>query len=98
MTTSENFIDLTGTIDPIEDGDQLYAGVRSTQDIPDTFLTRLRDIEDNKRFAPEMSLAASIPVIFVEKWMREGFNIYQEPIEAIEAKCRRDGLEAFLVK
>lgn len=95
---TSNFIDITGTVDAVEASDGLYAGVRTYQDIPDEFVARLRHIEDNKRPGAEYSLAASIPVIFVEKWMREGFNIYQESIEAIEAKCRKEGLQAFLVK
>jgi hypothetical protein len=96
--TSRNIIDVTGRIDAVEDQGTLYAGVQSQQEIPDSFTQRLRDIEDNRKRGAEMSLAASIPVIFVEKWMRDGFNIYQEPLSAIEAKCHKEGLEAFLVK
>lgn len=95
---SANFIDTTGRIDPVENGASLYAGITTHQDIPDSFLQRLRDIESNKRPGAEYSLAASIPVIFVEKWLREGFDIYREPLKAIEARCRREGLEKFLVK
>ncbi|MCX7369857.1 MAG: hypothetical protein NTX90_13375 [Alphaproteobacteria bacterium] len=95
---SANFIDIAGRIDPVENGASLYAGITTHQDIPDSFLQRLRDTEDNKRPGAEYSLAASIPVIFVEKWLREGFDIYREPLKAIEARCRREGLEKFLVK
>lgn len=97
MFTS-NFFDTTGRIDAVENGASLYAGITTHQEIPDSFLQRLRDTEDNRRPGAEYSLAASIPVIFVEKWLREGFDIYREPLKAIEARCRREGLEKFLVK
>lgn len=98
--TSRNFHDVHGRVDFVEDqGRDPQLGVMRAQEIPDTFLQNLRDIEETQK-APgsEMRLAASIPAIFVSKWMNEGFNIYQESLKAIEAKCRKEGLDAFLVK
>ncbi len=96
--SSRNFFDITGTVDAVEAQGDLFAGITTHQEIPDQFLTRLRDIEDNKRPGADYSLAASIPVIFVEKWMREGFNVFQAPLKDIEARLKKEGLEAFLVK
>jgi hypothetical protein len=53
-----------------------------SQFIPDSFLDRLK----NKRHATtntpegEMMHVASIPVAIVEKWMAEGFNIYDQNV------------------
>jgi hypothetical protein len=96
--TSRNFHDVHGRVDFVEEGGDPQLGVMRAQEIPDTFLQNLRDIEETQRVpGSEMRLAASIPAIFVSKWMHEGFNVYQEPLKAIEAKCRKEGLEAFLV-
>ena len=98
MMFSRNFIDLSGRVDAVEHDGELYAGVTKQQDIPDEFLARLRHIEENREPGADMRLCASIPVIFVEKWMREGFNVFQESAEAIEAKLKAENLHAFLVK
>lgn len=97
---SRNFHDVHGRVDFVEDrGSDPQLGVFRAQEIPDTFVQGLRHIEETQRSTgSEMRLAASVPAIFVSKWMSEGFNIYRESLKAIEAKCRQEGLEAFLVK
>ena len=44
----------------------------------------------------ELHRVSSIPVIFVHKWMREGFNIYEKTAAQIVAKLRQDDLHAFI--
>ena len=41
---------------------------------------------------------ASIPVVVVEKWMREGFNIWDKNVKASEvvARLKSENLDAFL--
>jgi hypothetical protein len=39
---------------------------------------------------------ASIPVCLVDKWMREGYDVYQEPIRKSVAKLKHENLEYFL--
>lgn len=44
----------------------------------------------------EYHKVADIPVIFVHKWLQEGFNIYQEPLKEVVKKLKREGLDGFL--
>lgn len=39
---------------------------------------------------------ASIPLIFVEKWRNEGFDIYKESASAIIKRLKAESLDAFL--
>ena len=41
---------------------------------------------------------ASIPTVVVEKWMREGFNIWDKNVKASEivARLNKENLQAFL--
>lgn len=52
--------------------------IRRTQEIPASFLD---DLADERQASKHLKMgnfvkAASIPVFIVEKWMAEGFNIY----------------------
>lgn len=74
--------------------------VKKEQQIPQSFLDRLktsRDESSNRRMGDYERLA-SIPTVVVEKWMREGFNIYDKNISAkdIVARLRLENLGAFL--
>ena len=51
----------------------------------------LADLSDDGRMR-----VATIPAIFVEKWLREGFNVYREPLKEIVKKLHREGLTDFL--
>jgi len=73
---------------------------KHTQEIAPFFLDSLaeqRHANDNKREDDFMSVA-SIPVVVVEKWMREGFNIMSGEHSAAEIvkRLRAENLEAFL--
>lgn len=74
--------------------------IKNEQHIPQSFLDRLksdRDDSSNRKMGDYERLA-SIPVVVVEKWMREGFNIYDKNVKASEivARLKSESLEAFL--
>lgn len=67
------------------------------QDIPDSFLQRLKDQAEAQKSNPgEMRRVASIPVAIVEKWQKEGFDINNESAQAIVARLQREDLGAFI--
>lgn len=73
---------------------------KHTQQISSSFLDSLaeqRHANDNKREGDFMSVA-SIPVVVVEKWMREGFDIMNGEHSAAEIvkRLKAENLEAFL--
>lgn len=67
------------------------------QEIPDSFLKRLRDQADaQKANKKEMRRVASIPIAIVEHWQRQGFDITKESAQAIVARLQREDLGAFI--
>ena len=65
----------------VTDGDNLV-GIKRTQEITSTFLDRLKDeraVSTQTRMG-DFHKVASIPTAVVEKWMREGFNIFDKNI------------------
>jgi hypothetical protein len=68
------------------------------QEIPEEYLRELRDAKDaqDARFAPDMLRVASIPVVVVEKWLRQGFDIYRATLPEIMAMLRKEELDAFV--
>lgn len=44
----------------------------------------------------EFMQVASIPVVIVEKWEREGFDFWNAPARQIVAKLKTEGLDYFL--
>lgn len=74
--------------------------VKKEQQIPQSFLDRLKESRDesaNNRMG-DYHRVASIPTVVVEKWMREGFNIWDKNVTAKEivARLKLENLEAFL--
>jgi hypothetical protein len=71
--------------------------IKRTQEITDDFLTQNAEKRSASR-APmgEFHQFASIPTGIVEKWMREGFDIWTEPAKAIVARLKQEDLSAFL--
>lgn len=74
--------------------------IKREQKIPQSFLDRLkteRDASSNNKMG-DYHRVASIPVAVVEKWMREGFNIWDKNVKASEvvARLKTENLEAFL--
>lgn len=79
-----------------ENADGLFA--KHSQDIDQGWLGRLR--EKRNTLATErcgdMLHVASVPAIFIHKWLREGFNAYQAPLKEVVAKIKAENLDAFL--
>jgi hypothetical protein len=72
--------------------------IQRAQEIPVSFRDALKQIRHaSSARAKNFHHAFSIPVLFVEKFLREGFDIYREPARAIEAKLRREHLDDFIV-
>lgn len=72
--------------------------IKRVQEISDDFLRENRRIRDEQAKRPCRNLhkVASIPVIFVLEWMKEGFNIYEESQAAIIKRCKERGLDDFI--
>ena len=72
--------------------------IQWVQEISDEFLAENRRIRDEQARKPVRDLhkVASIPVIFVHKWLKEGFNVFEESNASIIAKCRREGMDDFI--
>ena len=82
----------------LEDADGLV--LKHTQDISQDFLDGVKETRNEslgKREGDYMSVA-QIPVIVVEKWMREGFDILGPGVTAKEIvrRLKAENLEAFL--
>lgn len=74
--------------------------VKKEQAIPQSFLDRLktaRDDSSNNKMG-DYHRVASIPTVVVEKWMREGFNIWDKNVTAKEivARLKLENLDYFL--
>lgn len=76
--------------------DQMY--IQHDQDVSDQFLSRLSDarIASANSRTKDMHLAAEIPVVVVEKWLREGFDIYKENWKSIRKRLVAEDLGAFI--
>lgn len=78
-----------------------HAVRRITQEVPDSFLQRLRQKRDasENRPAGDMHHVASIPVAIVEKWMAEGFNIFDKNVKVSEIvkRLHSEDMTAFMV-
>ncbi len=72
--------------------------IQKSQNITQEFLDSLKDqrFESKNRPTGDYMRVASIPVVVIEKWMREGFDFYNEPASKIVAKLKADGLDGFL--
>lgn len=93
----------TQLIDPnitFEDDSDNALVVKKEQAIPQSFLDRLktaRDDSSNNKMG-DYHRVASIPTVVVEKWMREGFNIWDKNVTAKEivARLKLEHLDYFL--
>lgn len=73
---------------------------RDSQYISQQFLDDVKDKRDNstKQLEGNYQHVASIPVIFVEKWQKEGFDIMDGsiPFKDIVKKLKSEDLGAFM--
>jgi len=67
---------------------------KHSQNITQTFLDDLKDArnESNKQRAGEMHRIASIPTVIVERWMREGFDLWKASGPEIVRKLHAEDL------
>jgi hypothetical protein len=86
------------TTDFGEDADGLF--IKKTQDIPKHLLSDNLEHRNNStaQREGEFMKVASIPVVVVEKWMKEGFNILDPNIDGREIikRLKAENLDAFL--
>lgn len=80
------------------DGDFGGLAIEHKQEIPQTFLDRLRDARNGStgRRMGDFERVASIPVVVYEKWLREGYDAQKEPIQKTLAKLRAEHLDYFI--
>lgn len=98
MSTIE-FFDKTLTFD--EDhhsGKQDTLIIGHHQNIPDEFVSALKREKIDTLHTPEGEFmkVCSIPVVIVEKWQREGFDLYKENIKAILQRLQKEDFDAFI--
>lgn len=71
--------------------------VKKEQFISDEFLTANRDARfESNAPSKEYHRFASIPVVVVEQWLKQGFDVYKESPKAILKRLRAENLEAFI--
>jgi|TARA_B110000908_G_scaffold160986_1_gene204741 hypothetical protein len=70
---------------------------KNTQHIAQSFLDDLNDARnDSSKTTGDMMRVASIPTAVVEKWMREGFNLWEAKGSEIVRKLKNEDLDMFL--
>jgi hypothetical protein len=72
--------------------------IQKAQEIPQEYIDSLKDqrFESRSRPSGEYHRAASVPVVIVEKWLKEGYDIYNEPVRKTLAKLKAEGLDYFI--
>lgn len=80
------------------DGDYGSLVIEHKQEIEQSFLDRLREARNGSTSAPagEFHLAASVPAVVYERWLREGYDMSKEPIHKTLAKLRAEHLDGFI--
>lgn len=81
----------------VEDCDGLT--VAHTQNIPaswTSWIAEERKASWENRNNTEMIRVASLPVVFVHQWLREGYNVYQEDVKTTVTRIKTLGLTDFL--
>jgi len=70
-------------------GDEL--GVHYTQEIPDYFLQDIQDRSTGANDATgDLLFVGSVPAAVADRWMREGYNVFEEPIRKTLAKLKAE--------
>ena len=71
---------------------------KHTQNISQKFLDDLKDARNESTSKPmgEFHRVASIPTVVVEKWMREGFDLWQATGKEIVARLQKENLDMFM--
>jgi hypothetical protein len=76
-------------------GDDL--AVKFTQEIPDHFIQDIQDRFTGKNDATgDFLFVGSVPSAVADRWMREGYNVFEEPIAKTLAKLRAENMAKFI--
>jgi len=69
-----------------------------TQEITEDFLDHTAELRHGSTIGPagDFHHVAKIPNVVIDKWMREGFNIFHESAKDIVARLKHEDLGAFL--
>jgi hypothetical protein len=72
--------------------------VKGKQEVDSSFLSDLSDLRTRSANQKEgnMMKVASIPVVVVDKWMREGFDVFKASAKEIVAKLKAEDLGHFM--
>jgi len=82
--------------DWLENADGL--ATKQSQHISQEFLDDLKEsrIQSTKQREGDFMRVASIPVAIVDKWKREGFDIFEQPGAAIVKRLKNEDLGFFM--
>ena len=71
---------------------------KHTQTISQAFLDDLKDARNESTRKPtgEFHRIASIPTVVAEKWLREGFDLWEATGEQIVRKLKTEDMSAFM--
>jgi hypothetical protein len=72
--------------------------ITCNQSIPDAFIERLKQerFESMNVREREHQRVASIPVVLIDKWIKDGFDFWNETNSKIVAKLKAEGLDYFV--
>lgn len=73
--------------------------IKHSQYIPDEFLSDLRKQREDSLHTPAgegFHLVGSVPTAVADRWMREGYNIYLEPVTESLKRLRLEQLDGFI--
>lgn len=72
--------------------------IKKFQDIPDDHMQRLKEAREHSssNVAGDMHRVASVPEVVVDKWMRDGFDVYTAPAKEIISRLKAEGLDYFI--
>ena len=78
-------------------GDEL--GVHYTQEIPDEYLQQLDAafVGANDRIGGDLMWVGSVPAATADRWMREGYNVFEEPIAKSLARLKAESMDRFVL-
>lgn len=97
--TPEIFYDTNNTVD-LDKGDDKTLIVKRQQHIPQSFLDDIKDQRDasTKAKMGDLHHVARIPVSIVEKWMAEGYNMFDKnnTIQDTIKRLKLEDLTAFI--
>jgi len=96
MTNKSSVNLLSGSTDFLQDGSSVIQ--KSSQIISQSFMDDLKDSRNQTSNKPsgEFMRVASIPTTVVEKWLREGFNVWEQSGTEIVKRLRNESLDGFL--